>query len=322
MWSYIVRRILLTIPTVLGVVVLTFVLFSLLAKDPARAYAGKQPSETLLREIRHKMGVDKPRFANLQGARERGWRAFFDSQFFDLLLFRFPDSMRYEQSVWKLFATRGPVSLAIQLPAFLILTGLELIVALFVANRRGSKFDTTVTVIAVLGMSIPTLSIYLGAQWLFGAKLKVFPVAGWEQGFYAIQFAALPILCTIFSQLGYGARFYRTVVLDEINSDYVRTARAKGLPVREVLLTHVLRNVMIPVITQTVTALPFLLFGALILEAMFQIPGLGGLLVEAIFSQDRSVVMAVTYLTSIAYCIAVLVSDILYAVADPRVSLR
>src|ERR1051325_1740612 len=305
MWSYIVRRILLTIPTVIGVLVLTFFLFSVLSKDPARAYAGKQPSETLLREIRHKMGVDKPRFVNPAAVgsigpdgKKRGLLAFFDSQFFDLLFFRFHGSMRYEESIWNLFATRGPISLAIQLPAFFILTGLELIIALVVANRRGSAFDITVTIIAVLGMSIPTLSIYLAAQWFFGAKLKVFPVAGWEQGFYAIRFAALPILCTIFSQLGYGARFYRTVVLDEINSDYVRTARAKGVNTREVLLTHVIRNVMIPVITQTITALPFLLFGALILEAMFQIPGLGGLLVEAIFSQDHNVVMALTYLTA------------------------
>src|SRR3954469_4663274 len=120
MWVYIVRRILLTIPTVLGIVLLTFILFSLVSKDPARAYAGKQANETTLRAIRHKMGLDKPRFFNLQGLHERGAKALFDSQFFDLLFFRFPQSMRYEESVWELLKHKAPVSLAIQIPAFLI----------------------------------------------------------------------------------------------------------------------------------------------------------------------------------------------------------
>lgn len=322
MWAYVVRRLLLTIPTVLGIVLLTFMLFSLISKDPARAYAGKQANAVTLKAIRAKMGLDKPRFINTAAMHQRGFTALFDSQFFDLLFFRFPRSMRYEQTVWQLIKTKGPISLAIQLPAFLIGIGLELGIALYVASRRGRPVDTGITALAVLGMSIPVLSIYIGAQWLFGARLKWFPVAGWESGWYAIQFAALPILVVIISQLGWGVRFYRTVVLDEIGADYVRTARAKGVSRNESLLTHVLRNVMIPVITNTIAMLPFLLFGALILETEFQIPGLGGLLVQSIFNEDRSVVMAITYIISISYCLAVLLSDVLYAVVDPRVSLR
>src|SRR3954468_21095676 len=161
MWAYIVRRILLTVPTVLGIVLLTFVLFSLISKDPARAYAGKQASPQTLAAIRVKMGLDKPKFFNNAAAKQHGIKAFFDSQFFDLLLFRFPPSMRYEDSVWHLVATKAPVSLAIQLPAFFILLGLELIVALYVANHRGKTPDLVVTTISVLGMSIPALSIYL-----------------------------------------------------------------------------------------------------------------------------------------------------------------
>jgi len=306
MWSYILRRILLTIPTVLGIVLLTFILFSLVSKNPARAYAGKQASETTLRAIEHKMGLDKPKHV----------------QFFDLLFFRFPQSMRYEDSVWHLLKTKAPVSLAIQIPAFLILLGLELAIALYVANHRGHFSDLLVTTISIIGMSVPALSIYLAAQWFFGATLQILPVAGWEGGFYALQFAALPILCVVFTQLGWGARFYRTVVLDELNSDYVRTARAKGLPQHEVMLTHVLRNVMIPVVTNTIAGLPFLLLGALVLEHLFQIPGMGELIVQSIFNEDRSVVMGLVYLTSIAYCLALLVNDILYAVVDPRISLR
>jgi peptide/nickel transport system permease protein len=322
MWAYVIRRILLTIPTVLGIVLLTFVLFSLMSKDPARAYAGKQTDEVTLQSIRAKMGLNKPRFFNVPAAKQHGARALFNSQFFDLLFFRFPQSMRYEDSVWHLLKKKGPISLAIQVPAFLILIGLELIIALYFANRRGRPADLLVTTIATIGMSIPALSIYLVLQWFLGAKLEWFPVAGWESGFYALQFAILPIICVVFVQLGWGARFYRTVVLDELGADYVRTARAKGVVDREVMLTHVLRNVMIPVITQTIAALPFLILGAVVLERLFQIPGIGQLLVESIFNQDRSVVMGIVYLTSIAYCIALLVSDLLYAVVDPRINLR
>src|SRR5690242_14909439 len=129
MLAYIFRRLLLTLPTVLGIVLLTFMLFSLVAKDPARAYAGKQATEATLKAIRHKMGLDKPKFFNTAAAKENGIRHLFDSQFFDLVFFRFHDSMRYEQSIWTLLKTKGPVSLAIQLPAFLVSMGLELIIA-------------------------------------------------------------------------------------------------------------------------------------------------------------------------------------------------
>ncbi len=423
MWAYIIRRTLLTIPTVLGIVVLTFILFALVASDPARAYAGKNPSPATLAAIRTQMGIDKPRWINLgpevvsilakdnelrietdlrhglaEGQEVRlsgvspadlnatysvkavdsanvfrvsvppgmvilipqsqpstgpasavlveadasaearlttrpgghvlpaGGKAraamFFDSQFFDLLLFRFQKSMRTQQTVWSLIATKGPISLAVQLPAFLIAIGLQLVIALYVAASRGKGIDYAVTVATVLTLSVPTISVYLLLQYWMGERLQVFPVAGWSTGIYAWQFAALPILAMVIVEVGGGARFYRTVALDEINADYIRTARAKGALRGRVLFTHVLRNVMIPVITNTVTALPFLVFGALILEAIFQIPGLGGLLVQSIFAQDRSVVMAITYIISIAYCVALLVNDILYTIADPRIALR
>lgn len=322
MWAYIVRRLLLSIPTVLGILLLTYALFSLVSADPARAFAGRNATEETLSAIRARMGLDKPRFFNVEAARERGVAGLLDSQFFDLALFRFPPSMRYERPVLEIIREKAPVSLAIQLPAFLITLGFQLGLALWVAARRGTVFDYTVTLVSVGIMSVASLSLYILLQWLLGARFPLFPVAGWESGFYALQYAALPILASVIITLGGGVRFYRTVVLEEINQDYVRTARAKGVPERDILLVHVLRNVMIPVVTNTVTTLPLLIFGALILERLFQIPGLGGLLVEAIFSQDRSVVMAVTYITALLYCLALIVSDVLYTVADPRVSLK
>ena len=246
----------------------------------------------------------------------------FDSQFFDVLLFRFPNSMRYDEPLWDIVKRKAPASMAIQIPAFIIVLGIQLSLALFTAVKRGRWQDYTITVTAVLLMSVPGLSVYLFAQWALGKELALFPVAGWEDGLLMLKFAALPIFISVLLGIGGGTRFYRTVVLDEIYSDYVRTARAKGVPQREVLFTHVLKNVMIPVITNTVTALPGLITGALLLESIFQIPGLGNLMVEALNNNDRPVIMAMTYVLSIVYCVLILVSDILYTVVNPQVSLK
>jgi peptide/nickel transport system permease protein len=212
--------------------------------------------------------------------------------------------------------------MTVQIPAFLIIIGLELSLALIAASRRGRMADYLITLFSVLLLSLPPLSVYIFCQWFFGQKLGIFPVAGWDQGVYAIHFAALPILIAVVIGIGSGTRFYRTVVLEEIYSDYVRTARAKGVSGRDVLFTHVLRNAMIPVITRTVIALPSLILGALILERIFQIPGLGNLLVESLNNEDFWIVMGLTYVLAIAYCLLLLVSDILYTLVNPQVSLK
>jgi peptide/nickel transport system permease protein len=311
-----------TIPIVLGVLLLTFILFSYVSKDPARAFAGKFATPENLAAIRHKMGLDKPKWLDVAALKHGNIGGAFNSQFFDILLFKFPQSMRFEDSVWTLIKRKAPASMMIQIPAFIIEIGLQLALALFVAFRRGTWQDYLITFLAVLAMSVPSLSVYIGAQWLFGQKLAIFPVAGWERGIYAVHFAALPIILTVIMGLGGGIRFYRTVMLEEVNTDYVRTARAKGVGMREIMFTHVLRNVMIPVVTITVTALPGLILGALMLEQIFQITGLGNLTAEAIFNNDRSIVMSMTYLISIVYCVLLLVTDICYALVDPRVSLK
>jgi peptide/nickel transport system permease protein len=190
------------------------------------------------------------------------------------------------------------------------------------ASRRGRGLDYTITLGSVLLMSVPPLSVYIFAQAFFAQKLGLFPVAGWDKGIYAIHFAALPILLAVVLGIGGGTRFYRTVMLDEIYSDYVRTARAKGVSNRDVLFTHVLKNAMIPVITNTVTALPGLILGALLLERIFQIPGLGNLMVESLSNNDQPVIMGLTYVLSIAYCVLLLVSDVLYTIVNPQVTLR
>ncbi len=324
MFSYLLRRVLLLIPTVLGILLITFVLFSLVAKDPARMYLGKHAPPGELAQIRHQMGLDKPKFLpNVTAYREtRRLTALADTQFIDVLLFRFPESLQYRESVWSLFWRKAPVSLAIQLPTFVISLGLTLVLALACAAWRGRPVDAGITVASIFLMSVPTVSIYLAAQWLFAADLRWFPVAGWDRSFYALHYAALPILVSVFSGLGGGVRFYRTVALEEVNQDYVRTGRAKGVADGEVLLTHVLRNILIPVITSTVTTLPLLFTGAVVLEQVFQIPGLGNLLDQAVLNQDRSVVMFLVYVSSVIYCVALVANDVCYTLADPRVTLQ
>ncbi|HEX4055000.1 MAG TPA: ABC transporter permease [Tepidisphaeraceae bacterium] len=307
MWAYIVRRLLLSIPILIGIVILTFLLFDVVAPDPAIVYAGKFKSVEQLQAIRHQLGTDVPK-----------WR-----QFVNILTFHFAPSFRYQESVWSLLARKAPISLAIQIPAFFIELGLQLVLALFVASRRGTILDYGVTLIAVLGMSVPIISLYLGAQWIFGGWLRWFPVAGWSPGFfYALHFAALPIIVSVIGGVGGGVRFYRTIVLEEINADYVRTARAKGVPAREVLFTHVFGNVLIPVLTNTIVVLPLLFTGSLVLEQLFQIPGFGALLVESIHAQDQPVVMFIVYITSLIYLVMLIFTDILYTLVDPRVTLK
>jgi peptide/nickel transport system permease protein len=311
------------IPVILGVVLLTFFLFAVAAPDPAQAIAGKRRSAAELNAIRHKIGTDKPLWINFQQAGKSGhWADAFDSQFFDTLFFRFKPSLHYNEPVWELFKRKAPVSFSIQFPIFVVLLGIQLVLAIISARRRGRPTDWTITTLAVVTLSVPALSIYLVTQSIFAGQLRWFPVGGWSSGLSVIHFMALPIIVGICAGWGGGARFYRTVVLEEMNQDYVRTARAKGANTREVLFTHVMRNIMIPVITQTITALPGLFLGALLLERIFQIPGIGGMLVDAIFNQDRPIVMFTTYSVAIAYAFMLLVNDILYTFADPRVSLR
>ena len=322
MWAYIVRRILWTIPIVLGVMLLTFTMFTLIAKDPARQYAGKFATPQVLQSIRHQMGLDKPVWFNRSGAKERGWTALFDSQFCDVLFFRFQPSMRYGEPVRTLFWRKAPVSLAIQLPVFIIELGIQLVLALFVATNRGRWPDYVTTFLAILGMSLPALSIYLGAQWLFAAHWRIFPVAGWDVGFYAVQFAVLPIIVSVLGGIGGGTRFYRTVVLEEINADYVRTARAKGLSENRIMWVHVLRNASIPIITHVMATLPGLLIGAFLVERFFSIPGIGREVILAVERSDFPVIKAITVYVAVATMIFNLLADLMYKAVDPRVQLK
>jgi peptide/nickel transport system permease protein len=193
-------------------------------------------------------------------------------------------------------------------------------ISLMIAFVRGSKWDVLAVVICVLGMSIPYLSFILFGQYFLAYKWWLFPVFFWPD-LSTAEYVALPVLIGIVAGLGSNVRFYRTVMLDEMRSDYVRTAFAKGLTARRVLFKHVLKNAMIPIITRVVLAIPFLFLGSLLLERFFGIPGLGYLMVDAIGSRDYFVINAMTYISAILFVIFNVITDICYALVDPRVSL-
>jgi len=170
-------------------------------------------------------------------------------------------------------------------------------------------------------MSISSLFYIIGGQFLFAKLLKLVPISGYDGGFAAIKFLILPVLIGVFSGIGSGGRWYRTLFLEEVEKDYVRTARAKGLSETQTLFRHVLQNAMIPILTGVVVVLPLLFMGSLIMESFFSIPGLGSYTIDAINSQDFAIVRAMVFLGSVLYIIGLLLTDISYTLVDPRVRL-
>jgi peptide/nickel transport system permease protein len=321
--AYIIRRLLNMIPIVFGVMVITFILFRVVGGDISGELAGKAASKEVIQEIRHEYGWDKPLFFNFHA---KSVHEFFNTQFFDHLYnsftFNFGKSLRDRQDIWDIIKEGAVPSLSITVPMLIIGLVISLSISLVVAYVRGSWVDKTLVFLCVMGMSMPFLSYILIGQYYFAYKWGVFPVFGYATGWEKIDYVALPVLIGVVSGLGSNVRFYRTVILDEVHADYVRTARAKGASRTRVLFKHVLKNAMIPVITQTVLAIPFLFLGSLLLERFFGIPGLGYLTIEAINARDYPVISAMTLIGALLYVVGLLVTDICYALVDPRVELR
>ena len=212
----------------------------------------------------------------------------------------------------------GP-SLSITVPSFIIGILINITVAMGLAFFRGTYLDFWGVVWAVVMMSTSILFYVIGGQWLLGKTLRMVPVSGFDAGIYAVKFVALPVLIGIIGGIGSGVRLYRTFFLEEIGKDYVRTARAKGLPESIVLFRHALKNALIPILTGVVVSIPFLIIGSLILESFFSIPGMGSFILEAIQRQDFAIVQAMVFLGSVVYIIGLLMTDISYTLADPRI---
>ncbi len=311
MAQFIIRRLLYMIPVLLGVSLVIFILFNLIGGDPTAVLLGKNANARAMADLREQLGLNKSLFM----------------QYIDVVksafTFDFGRSWATKQEITYMIKQGAYPSLCLTIPAFVISTVLSLIISLVVAFYRGKGIDLFVRFFCIAGMSISALTYILAFQWFFAFELGWFEISGFEYGFPEfIPYIALPAIIWIILSLGPDVRFFRTVILDEIYQDYVRTARAKGLSEINILLMHVLRNAMIPIITYVVIQIPFLILGALLLESFFGIPGLGGITLNALNSSDFPVIKAMAILSSVIYILFSLLSDVLYTFADPRVKLK
>ncbi len=400
MTAYILRRLLYLVPVVMGVLLVTFCLFTLVGGDISQQIAGKNADAETIAEIRHEYGFDKPLFVGhspLEGddlvwaeekdafvltlkeeerkaleeqaekkakklARKLGsanvkvapvqepeiaeyeakkqwlshlfrqrvrtrhlgqaWAMLdFDSQFLahfrKAFTFNFGRALDREKIGEKILRGVGP-SLTLTIPMFIGTIVISISFALIVAFLRGTVWDNLIVILCVAGMSIPYLSFIIFGQFYFAYKLDWFPIF-FSPDRPMILSVILPALIGVTAGLGANLRFYRTIMLDEIRNDYVRTAFAKGLTARKVLFKHVLKNAMIPIVTSVVLSIPYLILGSLLLERFFGIPGLGYLMIEAINSRDFFVLNAMTFIMALLIAFFTLVTDVCYAWVDPRV---
>lgn len=324
MFAYILRRILYAIPILIGVNLITFSLFFMVngPDDMARAQLGaKQVSPQMIQAWKEQRGYDKPLFIN---QKEEGLSMITETLFVkeSLKLFSFDfgisDSNR---NIGADIQERMGPSLAIALPTFMIGLITNISLALLLVLFRGSVLDSSMMILAVMIMSISGLFYIIAGQVLFSKIWHWVPISGYESGWNGISFIILPVLIGVFAGIGSGVRWYRSIFLEQINQDYVRTARAKGLSELRVLFVHVLRNGMLPILTGVVVVIPTLFMGSLIMESFFGIPGLGSYTIDAIGAQDFAIVKAMVFLGSILYIVGLILTDISYTLFDPRVKL-
>lgn len=306
----------------IGVNLLTFVLFFAVntPDDMARlSIGGQRVSQTAIDNWKAERGYDKPLFYNSQA---QGAQRLTDTIFYDrsvpLLRLDFGLSDQGQDIGYQIRNRMGP-SLALALPTFFLGLWVCISFSLLMVFFRGSRLDFSAVVLCVVLMSISGLFYIIAGQWLFARVLRWVPFSGWVQGLDNWRFLVLPVLVGILSRLGAESRFYRSLFLEEVSRDYVRTARSKGLAERWVLFRHVLPNALLPILTGTVSALPLLFMGSLISESFFGIPGLGSFTIDAINAQDFSIVRAMVFLGSLLYIAGLILADISYTLVDPRI---
>jgi len=325
MSSYIIRRALYAIPILIGVNVLTFVLFFVVNSpdDMARMHLGmKRVTEQAITNWKVEHGYDRPLLYN-SGAPglERLTDTIFVQKSARLFLFDFGRSDSGRDIGYDISQRMWP-SLAIALPVLVIGLLTNITFAMLMAFFRATYIDVWGVVACVVLMSISALFYIIGGQFLAGKIWHLVPISGFDTGLDGFKFILLPVLIGAASGIGTGSRWYRTLFLEEINKDYVRTARAKGLSEGRVLFRHVLKNALIPILTGVVVVLPLLFMGSLLYESFFSIPGLGSYTIDAISSQDFAIVRAMVFLGSVLYIIGLLLTDISYTLVDPRVRLQ
>jgi peptide/nickel transport system permease protein len=312
MGAYLLRRLWQMVPTLVGVVLLVFFLFKSFGGDPAEILAGLNASAAQVDQIREQLGLNRPVWEQL-------W--IFVQQ---ILRFDWGKSWATNESVASLFASRLPATLTVMAPILVLDALLAIPFALAVAAVRGSLTDRTIMVVTTVALSISFLVYVIVGQWLFAFQLGWFPVQGWTRSVWTnlTTYAPLPVLLAVMVGLSPQMRLYRSFFLDEIGHDYVRTARAKGLSERAVLLKHVLRNALIPILTNVSMQLPGIFIGSFLIEVFFSIPGLGREVWMAVNRSDYPVIQAVTIYLAVITMVINLLTDLLYKAVDPRVTLK
>ncbi len=311
MLGYILRRLMLGVPTILGVTLITFLLLNVFGGDPVATQMGKNPDPADVAARRAEYGLDQP--LPMQYVRYLK----------EIVTFDFGRSFVTRERISDILAQRIGPSLSITLPALFLTTLIAVGIALVAAFNRGRFIDRLLMFLAVLGMSISFLVYIVAGQYLLAFKAGWFQIFGYDSGLLARwQYLALPILVQVIVATGYDVRFYRAAIVEETTRLHVKTAFAKGLPRHTVLLKHVLRNSLIPIISRVMISVPFLITGSLLVETYFGIPGLGLTVLDALNAQDYPLIKAITVLVSVLFILGNILTDVFYSWADPRVRLK
>ncbi|MBK7814552.1 MAG: ABC transporter permease [Rhodocyclaceae bacterium] len=322
MLAYIVRRLFYAIPILIGVNLITFALFFVVNSpdDMARMQLGvKRVTPEAIEKWKVERGYDLPLFWNGEAERlGKATQTIFYGKSVRMFAFDFgrADDGR---DIGREIVTRMGPSLAVAVPVFVLGLFATVSFALLLVYFRASYLDTAGVVLCVAMMSISGLFYIIGGQWLVSKVWHLVPISGYAEGLTSARFLILPVIIGVVGGIGSSTRWYRTIFLEEIGKDYVRTARAKGLSERLVLFRHVLKNAMIPILTGVVVVIPTLFMGSLLIESFFGIPGLGSYTIDAINAQDFAVVRSMVFIGSLLYIVGLLLTDISYTLVDPRI---
>lgn len=311
MLSYIFKKIFYVVPIILGVVLCIFLLFNVVAGDPTAVILGKYATAKQMAELRHQLGLDKSLML----------------QYLDMVKsvfsFDFGISWKTKQPILSMLLEGASNSLTITLPVFFLSNILATSISLWISSLRNKIFDKVVVFVCIVLTSVSILAYVLFGQWFLSFKMGIFEICGYEKGFpHFIPYVALPVLICVFLSLGHEIRYYRSIILDEISQDYVRTAIAKGLPKNIVLFKHVLKNIMIPIVYNAVSQFPVLIMGNLVIENFFSIPGFSNIIVQAIYNSDFPVIKAGTIIISVACIFFNILGDVVSKFLDPRINLK
>ncbi len=322
MSAYILRRLLYALPILIGINLITFALFFVVntPDDIARMHLGNRNIDQQdIVSWKKQHGYDYPMLYNEEKeGLEKFTQTLFVRESLELFLFDFGRSDG-GRNIGHDIKQRALPSLAIAIPTLLIGLTFNITFAFFMVFFRATYVDYTSVILCVAMMSISSIFYIIMGQFLFSKMLRLAPISGYDTGPDVAKFLVLPVLVGVLSGIGAGSRWYRTIFLEEIGKPYVKTARAKGLQEASILFKHVLRNAMIPILTGVVVVLPVLFMGSLIIESFFGIPGLGSYTIEAIIHQDFAIVRSMVFLGSILYMTGLFLTDISYAIVDPRV---